>query len=659
MPPIDDPASHQRVVIEAIQPQVDAGRFPIKRVIGETVTVEADVFADGHGEVVARLLWRHSADAEWHIEPMLPIGNDRWRASFRVTRIGRYDYQVEGCVDRLGTWIHDFARRAEAGQDLAVELLIGAGLVDDVADRATEPREATRLQALAAHLRDVAEPQAARTKVALDPRLIEMAAPHPDLAHATRSEPALSVVVDRQRALFSTWYELFPRSTAEEAGRHGTFRDVIDRLPYVAGMGFDVLYLPPIHPIGTSFRKGPDDALVAGPTDPGVPWAIGGPDGGHTDLQPELGTMDDFRALVSAAHELGLEIALDIAFQASPDHPWVTEHPTWFKHRPDGTVQYAENPPKRYQDIYPFDFDSEDWPALWEALLRVMTYWAGEGVRILRVDNPHTKPFAFWEWAITRLKADYPDVILLAEAFTRPRVMERLAKLGFSQSYTYFTWRTTKGELTAYLTELMSTEVSEFLRPNLWPNTPDILHETLQVGGRPGFEARLVLAATLASSYGIYGPPFELMESVPREPGSEEYLHSEKYQLRHWDLTTDATLGPMITRLNEIRRQHPALQANDGLRFHRIDGERLIAYSKRTPDGSDAILTVVNLDPDATAAGMIDLDLEALGLDETDTFDVHDLLDGATYRWTGGSNYIELEPGHRQAHVFEIVRVRP
>ncbi|MBA3958824.1 MAG: alpha-1,4-glucan--maltose-1-phosphate maltosyltransferase [Chloroflexi bacterium] len=661
----------RRVVIEGIAPQIDCGRYAIKRIAGDRIDVEADVFSDGHDELAVRLLWRAEGATRHTVEAMLPHvhGNDRWVGSFTVERPGRYLYTVQGQVDRFRSWARDLRRRVEAGQDLAVDLLIGAELVAAAAARAADPaarfedpstsdRDSADLSAAAARIGDASLSLEERTRAALEPVLEGLMERYPDDAQATVAEPELPLVVDRERARFSAWYELFPRSASPDAARHGTFRDVIARLPYVAEMGFDILYLPPIHPIGQAFRKGPDNSLTPAPDDPGVPWAIGGEEGGHTALHPELGSLEDFRALVGAAAEHGLELALDIAFQASPDHPWAREHPEWFRSRPDGTIQYAENPPKKYQDIYPFDFESEGWRELWEALHGVMAYWVDEGVRVFRVDNPHTKPFGFWEWAIARLKADHPDLIFLAEAFTRPKVMYRLAKLGFSQSYTYFTWRTTKEELTEYLTELTTTDVHEHFRPNFWPNTPDILHETLQLGGRPNFEARVVLAATLTASYGIYGPAYELLEARPREPGSEEYLNSEKYQQRVWDLARPDSLRPLITRLNTIRRQHPALHSNERLRFHAIDDPQLLAYSKQNEDGSDIVLTVVNLDPSAPHAASLELPLESFGLDASAPFEVHDLLADETYLWRGPHNRVELEPGRAQAHVFAIRRLR-
>ena len=648
----------QRVLIENVTPQVDGGRFAVKRVVGDIFIVEADVFADGHDEVRARLCWSPDTDEwQWTAVEMEPLGNDRWRASFALPAVGRYHYSISGWVDRLRTWQHDLAKRLDAGQDVDVELLIGAALIEAAAGRAeaTAPDDGDVLLAWAAELRDDAD-QATRGQRALAERLAALAERHPDLTHAATLERPLVVQVDPVRARFSAWYELFPRSASPDPKRHGTFKDVIARLDYVKGLGFDVLYLPPIHPIGRQFRKGPNNQPSTNPRDPGVPWAIGGPEGGHTAVHPDLGTLADFDALVAAAKKRGIAVALDIAFQASPDHPWVKEHSEWFRARPDGTIQYAENPPKKYQDIYPFDFESSDWPGLWQALNDVFRFWIGHGVDIFRVDNPHTKTFAFWEWCIGDIKRDHPQVMFLAEAFTRPRVMYRLAKLGFSQSYTYFTWRNAARDLPDYLTELTTPPVNEFFQPNFWPNTPDILHADLQTGGRAAFVARFVLAATLSSAYGIYGPPFELGANVPREPGTEEYVDSEKYQQRTWDLTSPDSLAPLIAAVNAARRKHPALQSNERLIFHAIDNDALLAYSKHSADGQDIILAVVNLDYHVTQYGTLELDLDALSLPMTGPFQLLDLLDGASYTWRGARNGIELDPTKRAAHLFWIQR---
>jgi len=489
----------KRVVIEGVEPEIDAGRFPIKRIVGEAVTVEADVFGDGHDHVGARLLYRHEDDADWQMLTMEALGNDRWRGEFQVEKQGCYLYTIVGYIDHFDTWRSDLIKRIEAEQDVRIDLENGALLIEKTARRAGRSHAAQLLKRWGKVLHEHSIAAEAK-QVALDPELAAVVAKYPDEVLATRYERELVVVADRERAGFSTWYELFPRATSSQPGQHGTFKDCIARLKYIAELGFDVLYLPPIHPIGRSFRKGKNNAVTAEPGDVGSPWAIGAVEGGHIAIHPQLGTLDDFRALIAKAKTLGIEIALDIAFQCAPDHPWVHEHPEWFKKRADGTIQYAENPPKKYQDIYPLDFESSDWKSLWDALKGVFVYWIEQGVRIFRVDNPHTKAFPFWEWVIAKIKLEYPDALFLAEAFTRPRVMQRLAKLGFSQSYTYFTWRNTKQELTEYLQELTGTGLKEYFRPNFWPNTPDILPEILQTGGRPAFVSRLVLAATLSSN---------------------------------------------------------------------------------------------------------------------------------------------------------------
>jgi starch synthase (maltosyl-transferring) len=497
-----------------------------------------------------------------------------------------------------------------------------------------------------AQARSLLEDETLRTLMAL----------YPDRRFATTSPGEFAVVVDRDKACFSTWYEMFPRSCAALPGQHGTFKDCEARLPYLARMGFDVLYLPPIHPIGQVHRKGKNNATVATPDDPGSPWAIGSDAGGHTAIHPQLGTLDDFRGLIATAQEYGIEIALDIAFQCAPDHPYVREHPEWFRWRPDGTVQYAENPPKKYEDIYPFDFDTAHWQALWEELKRVVCFWAEQGVRIFRVDNPHTKPLRFWEWLINEIKVAHPEVIFLAEAFTRPKVQYHLAKRGFTQSYTYFAWRHTKEEITRYFTELTQTNVREYFRPHLWPNTPDILTEYLQHGGRPAFLIRLVLAATLGASYGIYGPAFELCEPRPRFEGSEEYLDSEKYEIRSWDLEQRHSLQEFMARVNRIRRENPALQSNQGLHFHTVDNPELLCYSKSTADRSNVVLVVVNLSPYHVHSGWVELQLDALGLDPIQPAQMHDELSDARYIWHGERHYVELHPQVVPAHIFRLRR---
>ncbi|GEJ55409.1 alpha-1,4-glucan--maltose-1-phosphate maltosyltransferase [Anaeromyxobacter diazotrophicus] len=643
-----------RVVVEGVSPEVDGGRFPVKRTLGEQVAVEADVFADGHDVVTALLRYRAEGEPSWTELAMEPRGNDRWRAAFTVTSLGTWRYTVEGFVDAFRTWRAGLAKKVEAGQVEPVDLLVGAELVEAAAGRA-RGADAARLAEAAGVLRAEGAVEA-RARAALDEELGLVMARHPDRSGAAALGRELEVCVERERARYGAWYELFPRSATPEPGRHGTLRDVAARLPYVAGMGFDVLYLPPIHPIGRAHRKGRNNAPAAAAGDVGSPWAIGAAEGGHTALHPELGTLDDFRALLAAARAAGVELALDLALQCSPDHPWVREHPEWFRRRPDGSIQYAENPPKKYQDIYPLDFECARWRELWEALLGVVEFWVGEGVRIFRVDNPHTKPFRFWEWLIATARRRTPELVFLAEAFTRPKVMYQLAKLGFSQSYTYFTWRNTRFELTEYLRELTRAPVKEFFRPSFWPNTPDILPEPLQWGGRPMFQARLVLAATLAASYGVYGPVFEQLEARPLAAGREEYLDSEKYQLRPWDPAAGGTLRDFIARVNQIRRENPALHANEGLVFHRVDDEQLLAYSKARPDGSDGILVVVNLDPHHVHAGWVELALEALGVQPGEPFQVHDLLGGGRYSWSGARNYVEIDPRAAPAQIFRIRR---
>ncbi|HSY07105.1 MAG TPA: alpha-1,4-glucan--maltose-1-phosphate maltosyltransferase [Steroidobacteraceae bacterium] len=642
-----------RVVIENIQPQIDGGSVPVRRVAGEEVGVEVRVFTDGHDEIDGALLFRAEASDQWQTVALVPLGNDLWRAQFQVQRLGRYEYTVCAWVDHARTWQRDFKKKYAAAQETEVDFLVGAEHAHALALRAADP-DARRLTDWANALADSNRSREERALLADSEGLRKLAHRYPDPMLVLRHEPPLTVEVERERALFSTWYELFPRSAGNAAGVHGTFADCEARLPYVAAMNFDVLYLPPIHPIGLTERKGANNRARAAADDVGSPWAIGAAAGGHKAVHPALGTLDDFRRLVAKAEELGIEIALDLAFQCSPDHPYVREHPEWFVLRPDGSIQYAENPPKKYQDIYPFNFETEAWRELWAELKSVVEFWIAQRVRIFRVDNPHTKPFAFWQWLIAEVRRARPDVIFLAEAFTRPGPMYRLAKLGFSQSYSYFAWRNNKTELTDYFTELAAAPLADFFRANLWPNTPDILTEYLQFGGRAAFMVRLVLAATLGASYGIYGPAFELMEHTAREPGSEEYLDSEKYQLRHWDLERPDSLRDFIARVNRIRRDNAPLQSNRRLKFHAIDNDALLAYSKTSEDGRQAVLTVVNLDPYHTQSGFLEIDLHALGVPAGQTFQAHDLLSGARYLWKGSRNYVALDPQHAAAHILRI-----
>jgi starch synthase (maltosyl-transferring) len=601
-----DPLLQRRVVIEHVTPEVDEGRFAVKRTVGEDVAVEADVFADGHDEVAAALLWRRVGGRDWHETRMAALGNDRWRGSFTCAEHTDYEYTVEGWIDRVATLRNAVEKKEAAGQDASAD------------------RDELRL-----------------------------ASAEPERRSASRYRRMLRVAVERERARFSAWYEMFPRSAGADPSRSATFDEAAARLPYIASMGFDVLYLPPIHPIGRSFRKGRNNALTAGPGEPGSPWAIGSAEGGHTAIEPGLGTLEDFDRFVAAAAEHGLEVALDLAFQASPDHPYVAQHPEWFSHRSDGTIKYAENPPKKYQDIYPFDFESAEWPALWHELRRVIEFWIAHGVTIFRVDNPHTKPLPFWRWVIGEIRRAHPGVIFLSEAFTRPKIMRYLAKAGFSQSYTYFTWRNTKEDLQAYFTELTQTPVVEYLRANLFANTPDILHDYLQTGGRAAFAVRLVLAATLGASFGIYSG-FELCENTPVRAGSEEYLDSEKYQIRIRDFTRGDSLAELIARVNAIRRAHAALQFDRGLRFHDTDNPQLLCYSKRAPDGRDLVLVVVNLDPFHMQHGHVRLPLADWNLPADRAVVARDLLSDETYAWQGEWNYVRLDPPARVAHVIAL-----
>jgi len=646
----------RRVVIEGLEPEIDGGKYPIKRTVGERVVVEADIHADGHDVLSAVVLYRPDSESGWSETVMRPLENDRWRGQFFVESLGPYFYTVRAWVDAFQSWCRDTVKKAEAGQDISVAGQLGVRLLQSAANRA-RGNDSKRLAEFTLELKSVsnADPVAV-VRCARSAELAALMGRYADRSRATTYDKQLAVMVDREKARYSTWYEMFPRSCGAEPKKHGTFRDCMRRLGYVSEMGFDVLYFPPIHPIGYTKRKGKNNTAQPAPDDPGSPWAIGADEGGHMAIHPELGTLEEFKQLQTKARELGIEIALDLAFQCSPDHPYVKEHKEWFLQRPDGSVQYAENPPKKYEDIYPFYFESEDAPELCEELKRVVFYWIEQGVRIFRVDNPHTKPFDFWEWLILEARREYPEVIFLSEAFTRPKVMHRLAKLGFAQSYTYFTWKNTKWELTQYFTEMTQTSVREFVRLNVWPNTPDILTEYLQYGGRPAFMARLVLAATLSANYGIYGPAFELCENRALRQGSEEYLDSEKYQIRAWNTGSPDSLKGLVARVNEIRRENPALQSDWSLRFHTVDNDQLIVYSKATEDLSDIILVIVNLDPHYKQSGWVEVPLRDFQLAANQSYQVHDLLTGARYLWQGARNYVELNPSALPAHIFKVRR---
>jgi starch synthase (maltosyl-transferring) len=643
----------RRLVVAAVRPHVHNGRFAVKRTIGERFTVEADVFTDGHDRLSVVLCHRSAGAPRWDEVDMVSRHNDVWVASFIPDRVGEYEYRVEAWIDHFASWRDGLVKKSDAGQDVSSELQEGAALVGAAAVRA-DASDGEWLSVRAERLR-ADRPEEDRLREALEPSLLAVMRRHADRGLAVSSDAWLPLRVERERARFGAWYEMFPRSAAPRDGRGSTLREAEVRLAEIAAMGFDVLYLPPIHPIGSSHRKGPNNSVHAGPGDPGSPWAIGAESGGHKSVAPELGTMEDFDHFIASATRHGLEIALDIAFQCSPDHPYVREHPEWFRKRPDGTIQYAENPPKKYQDIYPFDFECADWQGLWEELKSIVVFWAERGVRIFRIDNPHTKPFRFWEWLIGDVQRQFPDAIFLAEAFTRPKVMQWLAKSGFTQSYTYFTWRTTKSEIETYFTELTGTDVREYLRPNLFANTPDILHESLQFGGRPAFQARAVLAATLGANYGIYGPAFELCEGAA-VPGTEEYRDSEKYQVRIWERDSRGHIRDFITRVNEIRRSHPALQHDHTLRFHRADNEQMLFYSKLSPDGADLVLVVVNLDPHHVQEGWIHVPLDEFGIAAGQSYQAHDLIGDARYFWEGERSFIRLDPQICPAHIFVIRR---
>ncbi len=638
----------ERVVIEDVWPEIDGGRHPVKRVVGDVLEVWADIFCDGHEGLAASVCYREARGRKWREAPMESVDNDRWRGSFTVDRNTRYVYTIEAWRDRFATWREDFLKKREAGQDLVLELVEGRELVRDAASRAP------RAFGVMVEKLDSAADNAQLEALLLGAGLLERMRHDGPRSNATRYRHELEVIVDRPRARFSAWYEMFPRSAANDANRHGTFDDVIARLPYVRELGFDVLYLPPIHPIGATHRKGRNNALEAAPDDPGSPWAIGSAEGGHTAIHPQLGTPDDFRRLVAAAAEHGIEIALDFAIQCSRDHPWIKEHPEWFDWRPDGTIKYAENPPKKYEDIVNVHFYRDALPSLWLALRDVVRFWIDQGVRIFRVDNPHTKPVPFWEWLIPEIQDRDPGVIFLAEAFTRPKMMRKLAKAGFTQSYTYFTWRNTKAELTEYLTELTQDAPKEYMRPNFFVNTPDINPPLLQTGGRAAFQTRAALAATLSSAWGIYSG-FELCESAPI-PGREEYIDSEKYQLKVRDFDAPGNIRDFIARLNRARNENPALHGLTNLRFHPAHDDHILFYGKTTADGSNTVWIAVNLDPHHAHEADIELPLYTLGLDDHASVEVEDLLEDHRFRWHTKWQRLRLDPAVNPCAIWRVRR---
>ena len=665
-----------RIVIEEVYPEVDCGRYAVKREVGDVFEVYADIFKDGHDAIAAAIRYRTERETEWHETRMHFVDNDRWGGRFPLTQNLRYHYTIVAWTDLFGTWQSDLKKKYDAGQEVLLELFEGAQLVARAA-RLAEGADRNRLREYlqeilgdeqlaalqeiprSAWARFEADTRggehltiAERVAAALDAGLLELMERYPLRDDLTEYSRVLPVQVDRVRARYASWYELFPRSMSDDAERHGTFADVIRKLPYVRSMGFDVLYFPPIHPIGRQFRKGKNNTLTPAPDDPGSPYAIGSEEGGHTAVHPELGTLEDFRRLVAAAKEHGLELALDFAIQVSPDHPYAKEHPGWFFIRPDGTIKYAENPPKKYQDIYPLNFYGDGWEEQWQEWRDVILHWVEQGVKIFRVDNPHTKPVQFWEWMIREVQQAHPEVIFLSEAFTRPKMMRVLAKAGFTQSYTYFTWRNFKGELQEYFSELTSYPMREYFRGNLFPNTPDILPEFLQKGGRPAFMIRAVLATTLSSVYGIYSG-FELCENTPLAPGKEEYLDSEKYEIKAWDWNRPGNIRELITRLNQLRRENPALQEYENLRFYQAESEQILFYGKLTPDRKNAVFVAVNLDPFQAREGLLHFPLDQLGIGWHESWQAEELLSRQPQLWQGGQQWVRLEP-HAPARIWRV-----
>ncbi len=643
----------KRVIIEAVRPEVNGGCFPAKRVIGDRFQVEADIFADGHDALCARLMYRKQGAVDWQTVSMQPLPNDVWTGSFTLPELGVYEYTVKAWVDHFRTWQVDIEAKHTAGQDVHTEIAVGVDILRRVLEIATD-RDKKRIGDLLEQVESSRETEQA-LRLLCAPEITRLMEEYQEDRQASYYPCFLQVEADRKLAGCSAWYEFFPRSRSGSPGQHGTLQDCRRLLPEISRMGFDVIYLPPIHPIGPTKRKGTNNNPLAGPEDPGSPWAIGSEDGGHKAVHPELGTLEDFQELRRTAGEYGLEIALDLTLQCSNDHPYLQEHPEWFRWRPDGTVQFAENPPKKYEDVVPFDFETDDWRSLWGELKSIVTFWIDQGVSIFRVDNPHTKPFAFWEWLIAEIRKANPEVLFLAEAFTRPKVMYRLAKLGFSQSYTYFTWRNSGQELTEYMQALTRTPTAEFFRPNFWPNTPDILPEILQFGGRPAFMMRLALAATLSSNYGIYGPAFELCVSEAL-PGREEYLNSEKYEIKHWTWDQAGNLKDFIASINQIRKDNPALQSTANITFQECDNPAILVYSKFDAPSNNFLLITVNLDPFHIQTGWIRIPLELVDIPPGRPYLLQDLVGDEKYIWTEEWNRLELNPHITPVRIF---RLRP
>lgn len=647
-----DQNGRKRVVITNLQPQVECGAFPAKVLRSKPTAISADIFTDGHDEVAASVLLRHESERQWKELPMTLINNDHWEVSFTPTQFGQYIFAVQGWIDHFTTWKNGLIKKRAAGQDIHLDLLIGTEILEGITTK--DKNDKSLLTQWIGRLREAGQDEDELIRMIASEEVATVVRRNADKTLATKYEKTYRLDVEREKAGFSTWYELFPRSAAKEPGEHGTFKDVKKLLPRIAELGFDVLYFPPIHPVGRVKRKGRNNALTTTETDPGSPWAVGNELGGHKAIHPELGTLKDFKDLIGAAKKLNIEIALDIAFQCAPDHPWVKQHPQWFKWRPDGTVQYAENPPKKYEDILPLNFETEYWEALWQELKSVFDYWIGQGVSIFRVDNPHTKSFHFWEWVVPAVRKEHPEAIFLAEAFTRPRLMERLAKIGYTQSYTYFTWRQSKRDLEEYLTELTKTERKYYMRPNFWPNTPDILHEELVHGGENKHIIRLILAATLSSNYGLYGPVYEFGINAPF-PGKEEYIDNEKYEIKHWDWKRLTKIGEVMARVNRIRKENEALQTTANIEFAHTTNEQIICYVKRDRMSGNTLIIAVNLDPWNTQAANVHIPLHLLGITDAHSYRVRDLLSGDTYTWHGDTNYVQLNPYEMPAHIFQVI----
>ncbi len=644
-------SGNQRVVIEHVKPAVDHGKFPIKRVVGEEVVVTADIFCDGHDEVKAAVLYRVAGKKKWAEAKMDFLGNDHFRGVFTADTYAPFEYTVMGWADHFTTWQKGLKKKFEAKQDLKVELMIGVELLDSARQQA-DTREKKKLDKAIATLQHKEDVTTA-VITAISPEISNLMYELTDRTNATYYDQILEVEVERKKALFSSWYEIFPRSTAKNPGKHGTFKDCERLLPEIATMGFDVLYLPPIHPIGRSHRKGKNNAVTAQPGEPGSPWAIGAAEGGHKAIHPELGTLKDFKAFVSKAKSMDIEVALDIAYQCSPEHPYVKEHPQWFNWRPDGTVQYAENPPKKYQDILPINFETPDWQNLWKELKSVVDYWIEQGVNIFRVDNPHTKAFPFWQWMMGEVRREHPDVIFLAEAFTRPRIMERLGKVGFTQSYTYYTWRLSSSDIRQYMHELTQTEMREYYRPNFWPNTPDILPVPLQNSGEAPTITRLIMAATLSSNYGLYGPVYEFGVNTPH-PGKEEYTDSEKYEIKHWDWHKQTRVKEIITNINRIRKENAAFHTTWNIHFAESNNDQILAYGKADKANQNIMFMAVNLDEHNVQEAMVKVPIAQLGILPGYPYIVHDLLRNEKYTWQDEWNYVRLDPHVMPVHVFRV-----